>query len=170
MGTKCYWLHRFSSSQRVERGITHQSGRNCGVGSQRTCSHFSALSPYFNNFQQKIPYFATKESLISFCNKAMSRYACELSVTHSGSQWLFLVVSSSLWFPLALTGSLCGSLWLLLALSLPVSLWLSMALCDSHSGSLWLPLALTCSLRLSLALSGFYWISPCLSLALYGSL
>ena len=42
--------------------------------------------------------------------------------------------------------------------------------CDSHSGSLWLPLALTCSLRLSLALSGSYWISPCLSLALYGSL
>ena len=41
---------------------------------------------------------------------------------------------------------------------------------DSHSGSLWLPLALTCSLRLSLALSGSYWISPCLSLALYGSL
>ena len=31
-------------------------------------------------------------------------------------------------------------------------------------------LALTCSLRLSLALSGSYWISPCLSLALYGSL
>ena len=30
-------------------------------------------------------------------------------------------------------------------------------------------LALTCSLRLSLALSGSYWISPCLSLALYGS-
>ena len=42
--------------------------------------------------------------------------------------------------------------------------------CDSHSGSLWLPLALTCYLRLSLALSGSYWISPCLSLALYGSL
>ena len=34
--------------------------------------------------------------------------------------------------------------------------------CDSHSGSK--------SLRLSLALSGSYWISPCLSLALYGSL
>ena len=31
-------------------------------------------------------------------------------------------------------------------------------------------LALTCSLRLSLALSGSYWISPCLSLALFGSL
>ena len=31
-------------------------------------------------------------------------------------------------------------------------------------------LALTCSLRLSLALSGSYWISPCLFLALYGSL
>ena len=42
--------------------------------------------------------------------------------------------------------------------------------CDSHSGSLWLPLALTCYLRLSLALSGSYWISPCLFLALYGSL
>ena len=42
--------------------------------------------------------------------------------------------------------------------------------CDSHSGSLWLPLALTCSLRLSLALSGSYWISLCLSLALTGSL
>ena len=49
--------------------------------------------------------------------------ACELSLTHSGSLWLFLVVASSLWFPLALTGSL------------PVSLWLSMALCDSRSGS-----------------------------------
>ena len=32
------------------------------------------------------------------------------------------------------------------------------------------PLWLSCSLRLSLALSGSYWISPCLSLALYGSL
>ena len=31
-------------------------------------------------------------------------------------------------------------------------------------------LALTSSLRLSVALSGSYWISPCLSLALYGSL
>ena len=62
-----------------------------------------------------------------------------------------------------------GMLWLLLVSlsgSLPVSLWLSMALCDSHSGSLWLPLALTYSLRLSLTLSGSYWISPCLSLAL----
>ena len=38
--------------------------------------------------------------------------ACELSLSHSGSLWLFLVVSSSLWFPLTLTGSLCGSLWL----------------------------------------------------------
>ena len=52
-------------------------------------------------------------------------------MTHSSSLWLFLVVSSSLWFPIALTGSL------------PVSLWLSMALCDSHSGSHWLSLPLS---------------------------
>ena len=35
--------------------IVHQSGRKCGVGSQRTCSHFSALSAYLRNFRQKIP-------------------------------------------------------------------------------------------------------------------
>ena len=56
------------------------------------------------------------------------------------SLWLFLVVSSSLWFPLALSVVSSGSYWLLLALplSLPVSLWLSMALANSHVGSLWL--------------------------------
>ena len=45
-----------------------------------------------------------------------------------------------------------------------------MALCDSYSGSLWLPLALTCSLRLSLALSGCYWISPSLRVSLWLSM
>ena len=38
----------------------------------------------------------------------------------------------------------------------------SMALCDSHSYSL----ALTATLWHTLALSGSYWISPCLSMAL----
>ena len=76
--------------------------------------------------------------------------ACELSLTHSGSLWLFLVVS--LWL----------SLWLSLALplSLPVSLWLPMALCDSHSGSC----------LLYLAFSGSHGLSPCLSMAFYGCL
>ena len=92
---------------------------------------FLALSAYFNNFRQKIPYFD------------VSRQKRVL-------------------FSLALTGSLCGSLWLLLALSLSLSVTPTLAPFGS--------LALNGSLRLSLALSGSYWISPCLSLALYGSL
>ena len=82
----------------------------------------------------------------------MFRYACELSLTHSGSLWLFLVVSSSLWFPLALTGSLR------LSLALSGSYWISPCLFLALYGSLWLPLwlslALTATLWHTLALSG----------------
>ena len=78
------------------------------------------------------------------------------------SPCLSLSLCGSLWLSLALCDSHSGSRWLYLALtvSLPVSLWLSMAPCNSHSGSLWL----------SQALTGSYWITPCLSLALYCSL
>ena len=53
-----------------------QSGRKCGVGSQRTCSHFSAPSAYFNNF------------------------LLDLSLSLSGSLWLSATPT------LALSGSL----------------------------------------------------------------
>ena len=60
-----WWL--FALSGKTDLGVVacmikvmfvwHQSGRKCGVGSQRTCSDFfSTLSAYFNN-RQKIPYF-----------------------------------------------------------------------------------------------------------------
>ena len=80
--------------------------------------------------------------------------ACELSLTHSGSLWFFLVVSSSLWFPLAISVAFSGSYWLspCLSLFLCSSLWLSvtpsLAPTGSHrhslaySGPLWLIIAL----------------------------
>ena len=87
-------------------------------------SHFWALSAFFNNFRQKILYFATKESLISlFCNKTMFKYAKNVRLAS------FLALTCSLRLSLALS----GSYW--------ISPCLSMALCDTHSGSLWLPLA-----------------------------
>ena len=92
---------------------------------------FSALSAFFINFQQKIPYFD------------VSRQKRVL-------------------FSLALTGSPCGSLWLLMALSL------------SLSGSVWLSvtpiLAPSSSNLLSQAFTGSLWLLLDLSLALYGSL
>ena len=105
---------------------------------EKVWSRLSAhLQPFFQLLARILTMFDKKYRILTcrdkkivlfklFCNKTMFRYACELSLTHSGSLWLFLVVSSSLWLSLALTGSL------------PVSLWLSMALCDSHSGSPWL--------------------------------
>ena len=78
-------------------------------------------------------------------------------------------------FGLALTGSPCGSLWLLMALSLPLSgsLWLSVTptlaptgsnlLSQAFTGSLWL------LLDLSLSLSSSLWLSVTPTLALNGS-
>jgi len=75
---------------------------------------------------------------------------------------------------LALSGSLSGSLWLAVRLSLAHSsslwltlapsgsLWLPLALCLALSGSIWLSQALSGSLRLSLALR-ICLQSPCLA-------
>ena len=35
--------------------LSTRVGEICGVGSQRTCNHFSALSAYLKKFRQKIP-------------------------------------------------------------------------------------------------------------------
>ena len=100
---------------------------------------FSALSAYFNNFQQKIPCRNKRES-----------------PSHCCSFWavldsLLLIMALRARLVLAVSSSHCLSLWLSLALtgSIPVSLWLSMAL----YGSLWLPL------WLPLPLSGLLWPS-----------
>ena len=78
-------------------------------------------------------------------------------------------------FPLPLTGSLCGSLWLspflslVLSLSLSGSLWLSVNPTLAPSGSLWLLLTLSGFHWLSLALTGSLPVSLWLSLALCDS-
>ena len=82
--------------------------------------------------------------------------------------WFSLAPSGSLWLAVrlslarcpALSGSLSGSLWLILALS--GSLWLPLALCPALSGSIWLSQALSGSLRLSMALR-ICLQSPCLA-------
>ena len=83
--------------------LVKQSGRKCGVGSQRTCSHFFRLLAHILTFFDKNTVFwcvATKESLIQlFCNKIVFRYAKNVRLAsfsasmalcdcHYGSLWL----------------------------------------------------------------------------------
>ena len=88
------------------------------------------------------------------------------------SPCLSLSLCGSLWLSLALCDSHSGSRWLYLALtvSLPVSLWLSMAPCNSHSGSLWLSQALTGSrwllLWFPLTLTATLWLTLAVSCSL----
>ena len=80
---------------------------------------FSALSAYFNSFQQKIPFFdVSRQKRVLFS----------------------LALTGSLWLLLALSLSLSGSLWL----SVTPTLALTGSHCHSlaYSGPLWLIIAL----------------------------
>ena len=86
------------------------SGKKCGVGSQRTCSHFSALRAYFNNFWQKIPYFdISRQKRILFNCFATKQCLGTIKMALYGSLWLPLWLSKALTATLWHTLALCGS-------------------------------------------------------------
>ena len=105
---------------------------------------FLALSAYFNNFRQKIPYFDVSRQkrvlLNCFATKqCLGMLKCEASLFF-GSYLLSHAYTGSLWLLVDLSLSLSGSLWL--------SVTPTLAPTGSHrhsldySGPLWLIIAL----------------------------
>ena len=85
-----------------------QSGAKCGASSQRTFSHCSALSAYFNNFRLKVPcrepyLIVSQQNNVEVHAKNVRLASVTPTLDPSGSKWLFQALTD--WLSLSLSGS-----------------------------------------------------------------